>query len=150
MALEIPKYDPSTDYVFLYHKMFQENERALQQYDALLAQREADLSLYWSMKRGDFAHLQYQQRVMPDLLASVHGKGATSNMSYDQVAPSQLMTGSRKRSQPFAHLLDNSADMVTEREELKNDSCQSNKRQRLNAGNGAIAPAYNSSCDGEE
>lgn len=37
MALEIPKYDAQTDYAFLYHKMFQENERALQQYDALLA-----------------------------------------------------------------------------------------------------------------
>ena len=50
-ALEIiPKYEAGVDYAYLYHKMFQANERALQQYDSLLAQREADLSLYMNMK----------------------------------------------------------------------------------------------------
>jgi succinate dehydrogenase flavin-adding protein (antitoxin of CptAB toxin-antitoxin module) len=52
--LDIPMYDPTVDYQYLYHKLFQENESMLQQYDRLLELRDRDLKTYMALKRGQY------------------------------------------------------------------------------------------------
>lgn len=61
-ALELPKYDPNTDYQNLYGHMFQQNEAMLRHYDELLEQREADMKLYKAMRRGDYSHMNLPER----------------------------------------------------------------------------------------
>ena len=52
VGLDIPMYDATVDYQYLYHKLFQENESKLQQYDKLLELRDRDLKAYMALKRG--------------------------------------------------------------------------------------------------
>ena len=51
-GLDIPMYDATVDYQYLYHKLFQENESKLQQYDKLLELRDRDLKAYMALKKG--------------------------------------------------------------------------------------------------
>lgn len=52
---DIPTYNAGIDYQFLYHKLFQENESKLQQYDRLLESRDKDLKAYMALKNGHFS-----------------------------------------------------------------------------------------------
>lgn len=54
VGLDIPMYDASVDYQYLYHKLFQENESKLQQYDKLLELRDRDLKAYMALKKGQY------------------------------------------------------------------------------------------------
>lgn len=47
-------YDATVDYQYLYHKLFQENESKLQQYDKLLELRDRDLKAYMALKKGQY------------------------------------------------------------------------------------------------
>ena len=51
-GLDIPMYDATVDYHYLYLKLFHENEIKLQQYDKLLELRDRDLKAYMALKKG--------------------------------------------------------------------------------------------------
>jgi hypothetical protein len=73
------------------------------------------------MKRGDYTHLQYQKCVIPELM----GKSVNQQL-FEQFMPHD--GAPLKRSQPFNHLLENSAEYAQEREELKNEMSHQTKR----------------------
>lgn len=67
----------------MYHKLFQENESKLQQYDRLLDSRDKDLRAYMALKKGHFS--QYLQIKM----------AASSNQTAIEALVSQLRLGSQ-------------------------------------------------------
>ena len=57
---KLPEFNKEQDYQLEYHRLFQDNELKLQQYDKLLQEREKDLKLYKAMLSGDFSHMRSQ------------------------------------------------------------------------------------------
>jgi len=77
----VPEYDPKIDYCLGYYRLFQDNEKKLQEYDKLKRDREADLKLYRKMKNGDFSHLEFTQELT--------GGQSSSSEARSEVEPSE-------------------------------------------------------------
>ena len=52
-GFKLPIFRPDVDYEYLYMRLFQDNEKKLQQYDTLIQEKERLLKIYKVMKTGE-------------------------------------------------------------------------------------------------